>query len=87
MVFAGFLDRFLRAFDDTTGKELWQVRMNDVPSSCPISYSVKGRQYIAVVVGNGGQESQTFPTIVPEIQNPQEHASSIWVFELPGRLH
>ncbi len=87
VVFSGSLDRFLRAYDDTTGKQLWQVRMNDVPSSCPISYSVKGRQYIAVVVGNGGIESQTFPTIVPEIQNPQEHASSIWVFELPRRLH
>jgi len=60
--------------------------MNDVPSSCPISYSVKGRQYIAMVVGNGGIETQTFPTIVPEIQNPQEHASSIWVFELPRAI-
>jgi alcohol dehydrogenase (cytochrome c) len=88
VVFAGSLDRYLRAYDDTTGKELWNVRMNDVPSSCPISYSVQGRQYIAVVVGNGGIESQTFPTIVPEIQNPQEHASSVWVFELPQRtLH
>ncbi|HEV2701256.1 MAG TPA: PQQ-binding-like beta-propeller repeat protein [Steroidobacteraceae bacterium] len=87
VVFSGSLDRYLRAYDDTTGKELWQVRMNDVPSSCPISYSVNGRQYIAVVVGNGGIESQTFPTIVPEIQDPQEHASSIWVFELPKRFH
>jgi alcohol dehydrogenase (cytochrome c) len=85
VVFSGSLDRVLRAYDDTSGKQLWQVRMNDVPSSCPISYSVKGRQYIAVVVGNGGNESQTFPAIVPEIQNPQEHASSIWVFELPKR--
>jgi alcohol dehydrogenase (cytochrome c) len=87
VVFSGSLDRFLRAYDATTGQQLWQVRMNDVPSSCPISYSVKGRQYIAVVVGNGGIESQTFPTIVPEIQDPQEHASSIWVFELPQRFH
>jgi len=87
VVFSGSLDRVLHAYDDTTGKQLWQVRMNDVPSSCPISYSVKGRQYIAVVVGNGGNESQTFPAIVPEIQNPQEHASSIWVFELPQHDH
>ena len=87
VVFSGSLDRYLRAYDDTTGKQLWQVRMNDVPSSCPISYSVKGRQYIAVVVGNGGVETQTFPTITPEIQNPQQHASSVWVFELPKRFH
>ena len=87
VVFSGSLDRYLRVYDDTTGKQLWRVRMNDVPSSCPISYSVKGRQYIAVVVGNGGIETQTFPTIVPEIQNPQQHASSVWVFELPKRIH
>ena len=87
VVFSGSLDRVLRALDDHTGKELWRIKMNDVPSSCPISYSVAGRQYIAVVVGNGGIESQTFPTIVPEIQDPQEHASSIWVFELPRRFH
>ncbi|MEJ0008700.1 MAG: PQQ-binding-like beta-propeller repeat protein [Steroidobacteraceae bacterium] len=42
VVFAGSLDRYLRAYDDTTGKELWTVRMSDVPSSCPISYSVQG---------------------------------------------
>ncbi|HTY93090.1 MAG TPA: PQQ-binding-like beta-propeller repeat protein [Steroidobacteraceae bacterium] len=86
VVFSGSFDRYLRAYDDTTGKHLWQVRMNDVPSSCPISYSVKGRQYVAVVVGNGGIESQTFSSIVPEIQSPQEHASSVWVFELPKRF-
>jgi hypothetical protein len=39
------------------------------------------------VDGIAGIESQTFPTIVPEIQDPQEHASSIWVFELPERYH
>ena len=83
VVFSGSLDRYLRAYDDTSGKLLWEVRMNDVPSSCPISYSVKGRQYVAMVVGNGGIETQTFPTLVPEIQNPQANASSIWVFELP----
>jgi alcohol dehydrogenase (cytochrome c) len=86
VVFSGSLDRFLRAYDDTSGRLLWEVRMNDVPSSCPISYRVKGRQYIAMVVGNGGIETQTFPTIVPEIQNPQAHASSIWVFELPHAI-
>jgi glucose dehydrogenase len=85
-VFAGALDRYLKAYDDTTGAVLWQVRMSDVPSSCPISYSVKGRQYVAVVLGNGGAETQTFPVIVPEIQNPPGHGASVWVFELPGKL-
>jgi hypothetical protein len=42
IVFAGALDRFLKAYRDSTGKVLWQTRLNDVPSSCFISYSVNG---------------------------------------------
>ena len=51
VVFAGALDRVFAAYDDATGRELWRVRLNDVPNSAPITYSVNGRQYIAVVVG------------------------------------
>jgi alcohol dehydrogenase (cytochrome c) len=85
IVFAGSLDRYLKAYDDSTGDLLWQVRMNDVPSSCPITYSVNGKQYVAVVVGNGGAQTVTFPVLVPEIQNPPDHGAAIWVFELPEK--
>jgi alcohol dehydrogenase (cytochrome c) len=85
VVFAGSLDRYLKAYDDATGETLWQVRMNDVPSSCPITYSVNGKQYVAVVVGNGGAQTGTFPVLVPEIQNPPDHGAAIWVFELPEK--
>ena len=83
IVFAGALDRFLSAYDARTGAVLWRVRLNDVPSNCPISYSVGGRQYLAVVVGNGGSMSNTFSVLVPEIQNPPTHGGAVWVFELP----
>ena len=86
VVFAGSLDRNLKAYDDTTGETLWQVRLNDVPNSCPIAYSVNGRQYIAVAVGNGGSLTLTFPVLVPEIQNPPEHGAAVWVFELPKKI-
>jgi alcohol dehydrogenase (cytochrome c) len=85
VLFAGSLDRFLKAYDDATGELLWEVRMNDVPSSCPITYSVDGRQYLAVVVGNGGAQTVTFPVLVPEIQNPPDHGAAVWVFELPSK--
>jgi alcohol dehydrogenase (cytochrome c) len=85
VLFAGSLDRFLKAYDDSTGDLLWQIRMNDVPSSCPITYSVNGKQYIAVVVGNGGAQTVTFPVLVPEIQNPPDHGAAIWVFDLPEK--
>ena len=64
---------------------LWETRLNDVPSSCPITYSVDGRQYLAVVVGNGGPQAASFTPLVPEIQNPPDRGAAIWVFELPEK--
>jgi alcohol dehydrogenase (cytochrome c) len=86
VVFAGALDRVFAAYDDANGKELWRIRLNDVPNSAPISYSIGGRQYVAVVVGNGGAQAATFPALVPEIRNPPDRGAAIWVFQLPDRL-
>ncbi len=83
VVFAGSMDRYLKAYDDSTGKVLWQIRLNDIPNSCPISFSVQGKQYLAVVVGGGGSIPATYPVLVPEIQNPPEHGAEVWVFALP----
>jgi alcohol dehydrogenase (cytochrome c) len=85
VVFAGALDRSLIAYDDMSGKELWRTRLGDVPSNAPISYAVNGRQYVAVVVGNGGAQANTFPALVPEIRNPPDRGAAVFVFELPER--
>ncbi len=85
VAFAGSFDRNLQAYDDATGKTLWQMRLNDVPDSCPITYTVDGKQYVAVVVGSGGPITGTYPVLVPEIQNPPDHGAEIWVFELPEK--
>ena len=83
VVFAGSIDRTMRAFDDATGKVLWEARLNDVPNAPPISFGVNGKQYLAVVTGNGGAQAATFPVLVPEIQNPPDRQATLWVFELP----
>jgi alcohol dehydrogenase (cytochrome c) len=83
LVFAGSLDRMFGAYDAATGDRLWQTRLNDVPSSSPISYAVNGKQYIAMVVGPGGYQSTSYSALVPELQNPPDHGAAIWVFELP----
>jgi len=85
VVFAGALDRTFAAYDETTGAKLWQARLGDVPSNAPISYTVNGRQYVAMVVGNGGAQAATFPALVPEIRNPPDRGASVWVFALPER--
>ena len=83
VVFAGSIDRYLRAYDDATGKVLWEARLNDVPNVAPITFSVGGKQYLAAVTGNGGAQAATFPVLVPEIKNPPDRSSTLWVFELP----
>lgn len=82
VVFNGSLDRMIKAYDDSTGKVLWEARLNDVPSSAPMTYSVNGKQYVAVVVGNGGAQAATWPVLVPEIRNPPAGGAAIWVFAL-----
>jgi alcohol dehydrogenase (cytochrome c) len=82
LIFNGSIDRFFRAYDDQTGKLLWETRVSDVPSNAPISYTVNGRQYVAIGVGNGGAQATGFTALVPEIQNA-DRAPAVWVFQLP----
>ena len=82
LVFSGAWDRFFRAFDDETGKVLWQVRTSNAVNSFPITYSVNGKQYVAVSVGNGSSHARSLATLTPEIRNP-DGGSSLWVFALP----
>jgi alcohol dehydrogenase (cytochrome c) len=82
VIFNGSIDRFFRAYDDQTGKLLWETRLSDVPSNAPISYTVNGKQYIAMGVGNGAAQATGFAPLVPEIQNV-DRAPAVWVFQLP----
>ncbi|HEY1239905.1 MAG TPA: PQQ-binding-like beta-propeller repeat protein [Bryobacteraceae bacterium] len=82
VVFEGSMDRWFRARDDTSGKVLWQIRLNDVPNAAPISYMVNGRQYVAMTVGNGGAIPSTWWPLIPDVQNPPDRSAGLWVFEL-----
>jgi len=82
LVFGGALDRFISAYDETTGDRLWQTQLTDIPSSAPITYMVNGKQYVAVVVGFGSAHASTFPMLTPEIAMPPAPSSAIWVFAL-----
>jgi len=84
LVFVGDIDRNFKALDDATGKVLWRVRTNNVINSFPISYSVNGKQYIAVAAGNGSGLVRSLGTLTPEIRNP-DGGSMLWVFALPEK--
>src|SRR6185369_5339343 len=67
LVFSATPDHYFRAFDDKTGKVLWQsARLNDVPNAFPISYMVDGKQYVAMPVGNPGLQGTTALYTAPE---------------------
>lgn len=83
LVFDGTRDRYFTASDATTGRVLWQTRLDAVPSSTPITYTAHGRQYIAVVAGGGGAHEVTWPTLTPEIDNPIG-GTTLWVFSVPS---
>ena len=54
VTFVGDLDRTFRALDTATGKVLWQSRLGTSVQGFPVSFSVRGKQYIAVPTGLGG---------------------------------
>jgi alcohol dehydrogenase (cytochrome c) len=84
VVFEGGWDRYFRAFDDATGKVLWQLRTNNAINGFPVSYSVNGKQYVAVSVGNGSTHAKSLATLTPEIAAP-DGGSVLWVFALPDK--
>jgi alcohol dehydrogenase (cytochrome c) len=80
LVFNGGMDRYFRAMDQTDGKVLWQARLGSQASGTPVTYSMNGRQYVAVAAGggyNGGAANA-----MPGIDQPPG-ANMLYVFALP----
>jgi len=51
VVFVGYRDIF-RCFDADNGKELWRVNLGARVRGSPVSFSLDGRQYVAVAAGH-----------------------------------
>ncbi len=83
LTFAASLDRRFHAYNSADGSLLWEARLNDVSSSSPVTFAVNGRQYVALVVGEGGFHARSFAPLVPELQSPANRGAAVWVFALP----
>ena len=82
LVFSGAQNRQFTAYDAATGRPLWHVGLNAAPSSSPVTYSVDGTQYIAVVSGGGGPLDAGGTSLAPELDNPAG-GTTLWIFRLP----
>ena len=52
LVFTGSRDGSFFALDATTGAELWRATVGGPVNSSPMTYSVGGKQYIAIAAGS-----------------------------------
>ena len=85
LVFAGGTnDRDFRAFDAASGNLLWQVRTNSGIIAPPVSFSVDGVQYIAVVSGWGVDPAfqQGLLSNLLGWQKDVPQGGVVWVFAL-----
>jgi membrane-bound PQQ-dependent dehydrogenase (glucose/quinate/shikimate family) len=48
---AGTTDSQIRAFDITTGKELWHAELPAAGNATPMTYAVDGKQYLVIAAG------------------------------------
>jgi alcohol dehydrogenase (cytochrome c) len=83
VVFVGDVDRRFHALDVKTGAVLWETRLGTSVQGFPVTFSVDGKQYVAVTTGNGGGSPRNVPaTIAPEIHSPAT-GNALYVFALP----
>jgi alcohol dehydrogenase (cytochrome c) len=81
LLFNGGMDRYLRAFDADKGQILWQTRLPTQVAGAAVTYSINGRQYIAIA-GGGGPIATTGLGLTPEADASSGH-NAIYVFALP----
>jgi PQQ-dependent dehydrogenase (methanol/ethanol family) len=82
LVFAGDIQGMFRAFDAKTGKELWKFNTGSGITAAPMTYTIDGKQYVAVVSGR----TQSIPAFLGEIGEKMVNASpeggTLFVFAL-----
>jgi alcohol dehydrogenase (cytochrome c) len=84
LLFAGDLEGNAFALDARTGEKLWSFNTGSGISGSPITYSVNGRQYVAVPSGVGSLVAGVATVIWPELAPKwPERASTLFVFALP----
>jgi alcohol dehydrogenase (cytochrome c) len=80
LVFAGDAVGRFKAVDDKTGKKLWEVNLASPVGGYPITYTVDGKQYVAIGTG-GSPEASALGRETPEYKPATD--SVLYVFALP----
>ena len=81
LIFWGDADRRFRAFTVDDGEVLWEIILGGVIQMSTITYAVDGKQYIAVMTGDGNSATRN-PVELAGLTVPRGH-NAIYVFALP----
>lgn len=80
VLFGGDVNGRFRAFDQRTGKVLWEINLGSPVTGYPISYAVDGKQYVAVSTGVSLTQSG-LSGLTPELR--PSTGNNLFVFALP----
>jgi PQQ-dependent dehydrogenase (methanol/ethanol family) len=80
LVFGGDANGRFKAYDDKTGRVLWETNLGSQVSGFPISFSVNGKQYVSVATGPSLVGGTTL-RLAPELR--AGNAANVFVFALP----
>jgi len=81
LVFSGQPSGEVIAFDAKSLQKLWEFNTGGGVNAPPMSFSVDGKQYIAILVGLGGAWDKWFIDSTPELKKMQP-GSTLYVFSL-----
>jgi alcohol dehydrogenase (cytochrome c) len=85
VAFAGDVNRMFRAFDANTGRILWETRLPTAVQGFPLTFTVGGKQYLAVTTSNGGGSPRNVPNLVASDVHTPAAGNALYVFALPDR--
>ena len=86
LLFWGDMNRRLRAFDPDNGKVLWEATVGGMIMASTITYTAKGKQYVAVLTGEGQPGTVNVLENIPKLRaNAVRGHNAVYVFALTDK--
>ncbi|MEP6963801.1 MAG: PQQ-binding-like beta-propeller repeat protein, partial [Acidobacteriota bacterium] len=82
LIFWGDVDRRFHAYDAQSGKQLWEAIVGGSVAVSTITYAVDGKQYVAVLTGEGAMTNGLTAIQAPELKRVL-NSTAVYVFALP----
>lgn len=84
LVFVGSYDRWFRAYDVATGRQLWETRLATSSQGFPVAYEIDGVQYVVAPAGReGGSPWNVTQFLTPELVTPEgDRHNGLYAFRL-----